>query len=126
MGRRWVLSKRAEDYLRAILEVARGKGYARVKDVADVLNVKPPSVVEMLRKLDALGLVEYRRRDGIVLTEEGTKIAEVVKDRHDAVVALLRMIGVAENVIEEEAHVMEHELRPETILLIKRFVTRKQ
>jgi len=126
MGRRWVLSKRAEDYLRAILEVARGKGYARVKDVADVLNVKPPSVVEMLRKLDALGLVEYRRRDGIVLTEEGTKIAEVIKDRHDAVVALLRMIGVAENVIEEEAHVMEHELRPETILLIKRFVTRKQ
>lgn len=126
MGRRWVLSKRAEDYLRVILEVARGKGYARVKDVADVLNVKPPSVVEMLRKLDALGLVEYRRRDGIVLTEEGAKIAEVVKDRHDAVVALLRMIGVAENVIEEEAHVMEHELRPETILLIKRFVTRKQ
>ena len=126
MGRRWVLSKRAEDYLRAILEVARGKGYARVKDVADVLNVKPPSVVEMLRKLDALGLVEYRRRDGVVLTEEGAKIAEVVKDRHDAVVALLRMIGVAENVIEEEAHVMEHELRPETILLIKRFVTRKQ
>ena len=120
------MSKRAEDYLRVISEVARGKGYARVKDVADVLNVKPPSVVEMLRKLDALGLVEYRRRDGIVLTEEGTKIAEVVKDRHDAVVALLRMIGVAENVIEEEAHVMEHELRPETILLIKRFVTRKQ
>lgn len=122
MGRRWELSKRAEDYLRVILEVVEDKGYVRVKDVASVLNVKPPSVVEMLQKLNALRLIEYRKHDGITLTEEGRKIAEVVKERHDAVVALLRLIGVAENVIEEEAHVMEHELRPETILLIKRFV----
>ncbi|MDF2954878.1 metal-dependent transcriptional regulator [Candidatus Alkanophaga liquidiphilum] len=122
MGRRWGLSKRAEDYLRVILEVVEDKGYVRVKDVASVLNVKPPSVVEMLQKLNALRLIEYRKHDGITLTEEGRKIAEVVKERHDAVVALLRLIGVAENVIEEEAHVMEHELRPETILLIKRFV----
>ena len=45
---------KTEDYLEAMLELTREKGYIRVKDIADKLGVRPPSVTEMLKKLDLL------------------------------------------------------------------------
>ena len=54
-----MLSRKAEDYLEAILNISLrdGKGYARVKEIARALNVKPSSVVEMARRLNGMGLV---------------------------------------------------------------------
>ncbi len=116
------LSRKAEDYLEAILNVTLEKGYARTKDVADQLSVSPSSVVEMFRKLDALGLVEYRRYEGVVFRPEGQKIAEVIKYRHDTLKKFLLLIGVAERVAEADACFMEHELNPETVRRIRLFL----
>ena len=116
------LSRKAEDYLEAILNVTLEKGYARTKDVADQLSVSPSSVVEMFRKLDTLGLVEYRRYEGVVFRPEGQKIAEVIKDRHDTLKKFLLLIGVAERVAEADACFMEHELNPETVRRIRLFL----
>lgn len=44
-----MLSERVEDYLEAIYNVYNKKGYVSVKDVADNLNIKCPSVTEMLK-----------------------------------------------------------------------------
>ncbi|WP_244625073.1 metal-dependent transcriptional regulator [Methanococcoides vulcani] len=66
-----MLSRKAEDYLEAILNIADDKGYARVKDVADSLDIRSPSVTEMVQKLDNLGYVIYRRYKGVTLTERG-------------------------------------------------------
>ena len=41
------LSRKAEDYMEAIFIISKEKGYAKIKDVALSLRVKPPSVVEM-------------------------------------------------------------------------------
>ncbi|MFA7563388.1 MAG: metal-dependent transcriptional regulator, partial [Methanoculleus sp.] len=73
------LSRKAEDYLEAILNVSLEKGYAKTKDIAAELSVRPPTVVEMVRKLDAMGLVTHRRYEGVTLTPEGRSIAEVIK-----------------------------------------------
>ena len=46
------LSEREEDYMRGILEVIEEKGYARVRDIAFKVEVKPPSAIEMIKKHD--------------------------------------------------------------------------
>ena len=55
------ISGRAEDYLRSIYEIVERKGFARVKDIARELNVKPSSVVEMLKKLHRLGDIKSQQ-----------------------------------------------------------------
>lgn len=116
------LSRKAEDYLEAILNVVLEKGYARTKDVAGELGVSAPSVVEMFRKLDWMGLVTYRRYEGVVLLPEGRQIAEVIKFRHDTLKAFLMLITVPEAIADQDACCMEHELHPETIKQIRRLV----
>ena len=116
------LSRKAEDYLEATLVIAREKGYAKIRDVALTLGVKPPSVVEMVRKLDALGLVVYRKYDGVTLTPDGEEIGKNVKDRHDTLKAFLEIINVPEKTADEDACTMEHELDPKTVQQIKNLV----
>ncbi len=113
------LSRRAEDYLEAILNVTLEKGYARTKDVACELDLSPSSVVEMFRKLDRMSLVEYRRYEGVVLSPTGREIAEAVKFRHDTLKEFLMAIHVPEKIANADACYMEHELHPKTIHQIR-------
>jgi len=116
------LSRKAEDYLEAILNISLEKGYAKTKDVACELGISAPSVVEMFRKLDTMGLVEYRRYEGVTLRPEGREIAEVVKYRHDTLRKFLTLIMVPEDVADKDACIMEHELDSATIVQIRQFV----
>ena len=116
------LTETAEDYLEAILNVVLEKGYAKTRDVAHELGVRPPSVVEMFQKLDAIGLVEYRRYEGVVLTPRGRQIAEVIKSRHDTLKRFLTLIQVPQEIAEKDACAMEHELSEESIEQIRLFV----
>ena len=116
------LSRKAEDYLEAILNVSLEKGYAKTRDIAAELSVRPPTVVEMVRKLDAMGLVTHRRYEGVVLTSEGRSIAGVIKYRHDTRHAFLTLIRVPEDAAARDACIMEHELSPETIEQVRHFV----
>lgn len=116
------LTQKAEDYLEAILNVVLTKGYARTKDVAAALGVSPSSVVEMFQKLDAIGLVEYRRYEGVVLTPKGRQIAEVIKFRHDTLKRFFLTIGVPEETADKDACTMEHELSETSIGQIRLFI----
>jgi DtxR family Mn-dependent transcriptional regulator len=116
------LSRKAEDYLEAILNVTLEKGYARTKDVARELDVSPSSVVEMFQKLDGLGMIQYRRYEGVVLQPRGREIAEVIKYRHDTLKDFLMLIKVPEKVAEQDACFMEHELHPETVRQIRSLI----
>jgi DtxR family Mn-dependent transcriptional regulator len=116
------LSRKAEDYLEAILNVILEKGYARTKDVAGDLGVSPSSVVEMFRKLDAMHLVEYRKYEGVTLTGKGRAVAEVIKFRHDTLKRMFLLLGVSEEVADGDACLMEHELSDESIRQIRLFV----
>lgn len=117
-----MLSRKAEDYLEAILNIAEKKGYTRVKDIASALSVKPSSVVEMVRRLSDMALIEYRKYDGVTLTPKGRDIARVVKERHDTISMFLEIIKVPEEIANKDACIIEHELEPETIEQLKNFV----
>jgi len=116
------LSRKAEDYLEAILIASSGKGYARTKDIARELCIQPPTVVEMIQKLDRTGLIVYRKYDGVTLTPEGQKIAEVIRDRHETLRTFLEIVQVPHAIADKDACMMEHELHPETIEQLRRFI----
>ncbi len=117
------LSRKAEDYLEAILIVSTDKGYARTRDIARELDVQPPTVVEMVQKLDRLGMIVYRKYDGVTLTPEGRRIAGIIKDRHETLQMFLELFRVPEAIASKDACMMEHELAPETIGQIRLFFT---
>jgi hypothetical protein len=52
---------RLEDYLEIIYELVQRKGYATLADVAEYLNVRPPSVTTMMRRLDQSALLNYEK-----------------------------------------------------------------
>ena len=116
------LSRTAEDYLEAILNVTLKKGYARTGDVAKELSLAPSSVVELFKKLDSMGLVEYRKYEGVVFKPEGREIAELIKYRHDTLREFLVMASVPDTIAAVDACYMEHELHPETIRCIRTFI----
>ncbi len=107
---------RMEDYLEIIYELVQHKGYATLVDVAEYLNVRPPSVTTMMRRLDQSGLLNYEKYRGIKLTERGMDVAKIIHNRHSVLSEFLRMIGVNEKIANEDAESMEHYLHPQTML----------
>jgi Mn-dependent DtxR family transcriptional regulator len=106
---------RMEDYLETIYELVQHKGYATLADIAEYLNVQPPSVTTMMRRLDESDLLNYEKYRGIQLTEKGMDIAKIIHDRHSVLSEFLKLIGVSEKIANEDAESMEHHLHPQTM-----------
>jgi DtxR family transcriptional regulator, Mn-dependent transcriptional regulator len=65
-----------EMYLKAIWYLAENGKEIKVSSIAKLLNVKQPSVVQMLRKLGNRGLVTYSSGTLAGITVEGEKIGK--------------------------------------------------
>ncbi|HIP63376.1 MAG TPA: metal-dependent transcriptional regulator [Archaeoglobus profundus] len=117
-----MLSKRTEDYLQAIYELSGEKGFTRVKDIANKLNVKPATVSEMLEKLAREGYVIYKKRLYVALTDKGKEVARCIKERRELLVKFLVLLGVPRDIAEKDACMIEHVLHPETVKQLKNFV----
>ena len=65
-----------EEYLEIIYSIAEQKGYARAKDIVKEMNVSPPTVTEMLQKLDREGFINYEKYGGVTLTKRGIEIVK--------------------------------------------------
>ena len=115
-------SKKVENYLEAIYNITQRKGHARVKDIARELGVKPPSVSEAMVKLKQAGLVNYEKYGSVTLTNQGEKIGKTVKHRHDTIKSFLKKIMVPERIADLDACKLEHELSPESMEQLIKFV----
>ena len=113
---------RVEDYLEAIYRLVEDKGYTSTADLADKLEVKPPTVSIMLRKLDRDGYLVHEPYRGMKLTEKGEKVAISVISRHRIISEFLSMIGVAEKEAQHDAEGIEHHVLPTTVHKIERLV----
>lgn len=51
------------------------KGVIKVTDIAEELDVKPPSVVEAVSKISTMNLASYEKYGKIKLTRKGIEIA---------------------------------------------------
>lgn len=119
-----MLSRREEDYLLAILNLKEQKNLVRITHLAQNLKVTPPSVCEMLRKLDSKKLIIYRKNQPITLTPRGEEIASALRDRHTAILNFLKLLDVPAEVAEKDACILEHQLHPKTLLKLKKFTNK--
>lgn len=70
-------SEHVEMYLKAIWHMRERKEEVKVSSIAKNLNVRQPSVVQMLHKLNDANLVKYAKGNAVMkLTTEGEKIGE--------------------------------------------------
>lgn len=110
------LSRSAEDYLEAIGNLCREKGAARVNDIAQLLNVKKPSVTAAVRRLADQGLIIYRQYAPIELTEKGEAYANSVIRAHQVLRRFMHEVaGLSREKANETACMLEHMLSPEDI-----------
>jgi DtxR family Mn-dependent transcriptional regulator len=108
--------RREEEYLEALYVLLRKYEAIRVKALAEMLSVKPSSIVEYLDKLARKGLVNYVKHEVITLTDEGARLAEAVYRRHEALKEfLMTFLKLPEDIAEDDACNVEHELHDLTV-----------
>ncbi|MFA1037433.1 metal-dependent transcriptional regulator, partial [Staphylococcus aureus] len=66
-----MLTEEKEDYLKAILTNNGDKNFVTNKILSKFLNIKLPSVSEMVGRLEKAGYVETKQYKGVRLTEDG-------------------------------------------------------
>ncbi|MDI9394306.1 MAG: metal-dependent transcriptional regulator [Euryarchaeota archaeon] len=93
---------RLEEYLETILYlIMKNQSPAKTKQIAEELNVSSPSVTEMIKKLDSMGLVEYKPYQGVELTKKGADEAVRIKRKHRVLETFLAEVL---NFDRKEAH----------------------
>ncbi|MGA9187578.1 MAG: metal-dependent transcriptional regulator [Methanosarcina sp.] len=103
-------TERFEEYLETILYLIRkNQGPAKTKQISEELNVSPPSVTEMIKKLNSSGLVEYTPYQGVELTEKGTDQAVRIKRKHQVLETFLAdVLDFDRKEAHKEACELEH------------------
>jgi Mn-dependent DtxR family transcriptional regulator len=108
-----------EDYLERIYKLIDEKGYARVSDIAEGLEVHPSSVTKMIQKLDKDNYLIYEKYRGLILTAKGQKIGKRLVRRHNLLEDFLTLIGVPDGTIYKDVEGIEHHLSWESITCIE-------
>lgn len=120
------ISASLEDYLESILMIQTRSGRVRVKDLAESIEVKAPSVIEALAALRKKGLVIHERYGAVELTSAGLQLAQKIYRRHETLKKFFHeVLGVQESLAEIDACRIEHYLSREAtdrILAFIRFV----
>ena len=105
------LTSNMEDYLEAIYSLKQDKGFTRVGEIAEKLNVKNSSVNAALKTLAEKDLVEHERYGYVTLTKAGDKLAIEVKKKHDILYRFLtEFLMLSSQKAEEEACAIEHSI----------------
>ncbi len=103
------LTPSLEDYLEAILVLESKNRVSRVKEIAEVLDIKMPSVTAALRNLKSRGLIVHEKNSFITLTTEGKKIAKEVHRKHHILLSFFsNVMDLPEQKSEEVACAIEH------------------
>ena len=108
----------AEDYLERIHELIEQKGYARVVDIASSLKVKQASVTSMVQKLAESGYLKYEKYRGLILTQQGRKVAREIQTRHETLSRFFSLFGLDPESQRQDIEGIEHHLSPDTVEIL--------
>ena len=114
--------KTIEEYIEVIYDLEEKEGQALTGSSAAEMNVKPPSVTEILKKLEQKGLVAYQAHCGATLTGPGTKLARTLSEKHRVLAEFLMLIGVDEKPAQQDACQMEHHVSEQSVQMIGDFI----
>ena len=115
------LTPSEEDYLEMIYRLSLTQDDIKVNNISKALNIKPPSVTKMIKKLDQKNILLYEKYNSIKLTDIGIIIGKRLLYRHNIIQEFLNVIGVKE-CIHEETEKIEHTISIETLLRIDELI----
>ena len=98
------LTSSMEDYLEAVLVLQQQKGYARCVDVAELLDVKKPSVSRAVKELSKKKCLIKKDEGTLSLTEQGQQIYE----KHQFFTKRLVEAGVPQDIAAQDACKLEY------------------
>jgi len=117
-----VETEHSEMYMKAIYLLKESDEVpAKVTSIAKLLNISAPSVVEMLRRLNALEFVKYSRK-GAILTKKGLDVGNRIIRNYRLVEALMAMkfkIPVDERIACGIEHLMTEKFSEALCTLLK-------
>src|SRR5256886_14906716 len=103
------LTRSVEDYLKAIYHLSNQGGFAATSDIAAMLEVAPPSVSGMVKRLSETGLIEHVPYRGVQLTAQGRRAALKMIRRHRILeLYLVQHLGYDWGGVHAEAERLEH------------------
>lgn len=109
------LTSSMEDYLEAVLVLQQQKGYVRCVDVAELLDVKKPSVSRAVKELSKKKCLIKKDDGTLSLTEQGQQIYE----KHQFFTKRLVEAGVPQDIAAQDACKLEHVISEMSFLQIK-------
>ena len=116
-----------EDYLEVIHRLEKKQGIVRVKDIANKLKITMPSVSCAVKNLEKQGLVSHSRYDLVGLTPKGESIAKRIYHRHRIIRDFLsNILGLNLEIAEKDACRIEHNISPETLDGLTRFLEKQR
>ena len=101
-------AEHVEMYLKAIWHIKERNEPVKISVIAKMLNVRQPSVVQMLKKLNEKKLVEYNKA-GVFLTETGEKIGSSMM-RNSRLLEVLMDSALKVEIDEEMVCGIEHHM----------------
>ena len=101
-------AEHVEMYLKAIWHIKERGGDVKISTIAKMLNVRQPSVVQMLKKLNEKNLVNYNKA-GVVLTQEGEKVGASMM-RNSRLLEVLMDSALKVEIDEEMVCGIEHHM----------------
>jgi len=101
-------AEHVEMYLKAIWHIKERNEPVKISVIAKMLNVRQPSVVQMLKKLNEKKLVEYNKA-GVFLTETGEKVGSSMM-RNSRLLEVLMDSALKVEIDEEMVCGIEHHM----------------
>ena len=103
------LTRSVEDYLKSVFHLTSQGGFATTSDIAAMLEVAPPSVSGMMKRLSETGLIEHVPYRGVQLTPQGRRAALQMIRRHRIIESYLTgKLGFDWGDVHIEAERLEH------------------
>ncbi len=105
-----VLSQAEENYLKAIFKICESEGKpASTNAIASELAMTAAAVSDMLKRLSAKKLVNYKKHRGVTLTNDGSQLATMLIRKHRLwEVFLFKVLNFSWDEVHDIAEQLEH------------------
>ena len=113
------LTSSMEDYLEAVVVLQQQKGYVRCVDVAELLDVKKPSVSRAVKELSKKKCLIKKDDGTLSLTDSGLQIATQIYEKHQFFTRQLIEAGVPKDIAAQDACRLEHVISEQSFQKLK-------
>lgn len=102
-----------EEYLQALFWLQEAQLPMTAANVAKAMQLSPPTVHEMVRRLESDGYISRADDKSLRFTDEGREHAEAIVKRHRLIERFLTdVLGIPWDEVHEEAERLEHAMSP--------------